>query len=116
MGSVLFLAAWSVMMGPIQYSKPALSQLRLHTCICIIYADDATVQHLISGPRLPFTAAYFGSIALTLYFSLGVSLPCPNILALTRTKLAQPLSTYPMHSHLFNYRPFSSCSLLTTSA
>ncbi|KAF2622168.1 SFT2-domain-containing protein [Macroventuria anomochaeta] len=49
MGSVLFLAAWSVMMGPIQY-----------------------VQHLISGPRLPFTAAYFGSIALTLYFSLGL--------------------------------------------
>ncbi|KAH6614855.1 Got1/Sft2-like family-domain-containing protein [Boeremia exigua] len=49
MGSVLFLAAWSVMMGPMQY-----------------------VQHLISGPRLPFTAAYFGSIALTLYFSLGL--------------------------------------------
>ncbi|KAF1924427.1 SFT2-domain-containing protein [Didymella exigua CBS 183.55] len=49
MGSLLFLAAWSVMMGPIQYA-----------------------QHLISGPRLPFTAAYFGSIALTLYFSLGL--------------------------------------------
>jgi hypothetical protein len=31
------------------------------------------VQHLLSGPRLPFTAAYFGSIALTLYFSIGVS-------------------------------------------
>jgi hypothetical protein len=30
-------------------------------------------QHLMSTPRLPFTAAYFGSIALTLYFSLGVS-------------------------------------------
>lgn len=26
MGSVLFLAAWSVMMGPIQYGKQALSQ------------------------------------------------------------------------------------------
>ncbi|KAJ4336520.1 protein transport protein sft2 [Didymella glomerata] len=49
MGSVLFLAAWAVMMGPIQYA-----------------------QHLISGPRLPFTGAYFGSIALTLYFSLGL--------------------------------------------
>ncbi|KAF2866683.1 Got1/Sft2-like family-domain-containing protein [Massariosphaeria phaeospora] len=48
MGSVLFLASWAVMMGPIQY-----------------------VQHLVSGPRLPFTAAYFGSIALTLYFSLA---------------------------------------------
>ncbi len=31
------------------------------------------MQHLASGPRLPFTAAYFGSIGLTLYFSLGVS-------------------------------------------
>jgi len=49
MGSVLFLASWAVMMGPLQY-----------------------VQHLLSGPRLPFTAAYFGSIALTLYFSLGL--------------------------------------------
>ncbi|KAH7414009.1 Got1/Sft2-like family-domain-containing protein [Phaeosphaeria sp. MPI-PUGE-AT-0046c] len=49
MGSVLFLGAWGVLMGPIQY-----------------------FQHLISGPRLPFTAAYFGSIALTLYFSLGL--------------------------------------------
>ena len=34
----------------------------------------AYVQHLISTPRLPFTAAYFGSIALTLYFSLGASI------------------------------------------
>ncbi|KAB2568732.1 Vesicle transport protein Got1/SFT2-like protein [Lasiodiplodia theobromae] len=49
MGSVLFLASWAVMMGPMQY-----------------------VQHLTSGPRLPFTATYFGSIALTLYFSLGL--------------------------------------------
>lgn len=31
-------------------------------------------RHLVSGPRLPFTAAYFGSIALTLYFAIGV---CP---------------------------------------
>jgi hypothetical protein len=33
------------------------------------------VRHLISGSRLPFTAAYFGSIAMTLYFAIGVS-PC----------------------------------------
>lgn len=30
-------------------------------------------RHLVSGARLPFTAAYFGSIALTLYFAVGVS-------------------------------------------
>jgi Got1/Sft2-like family len=31
------------------------------------------LQHLTSGPRLPFTTAYFGSIALTIYFAVGVS-------------------------------------------
>jgi len=49
LGSVLFLASWAAMMGPWTY-----------------------VLHLISTPRLPFTAAYFGSIGLTLYFSLGL--------------------------------------------
>lgn len=34
----------------------------------------AYATHLMSAPRLPFTAAYFGSIALTLYFSLGVGI------------------------------------------
>lgn len=32
-------------------------------------------MHLISGPRLPFTATYFGAIALTIYFAVGVSVP-----------------------------------------
>jgi hypothetical protein len=50
MGSLLFLASWAFMMGPWIY-----------------------IQHLTSTPRLPFTAAYFGSIGLTLYFSVGVS-------------------------------------------
>ncbi|TAQ87937.1 hypothetical protein B7494_g3742 [Chlorociboria aeruginascens] len=49
LGSVLFLASWAVMMGPWTYA-----------------------QHLTSTPRLPFTTAYFGSIGLTLYFSLGL--------------------------------------------
>jgi hypothetical protein len=38
-------------------------------------------QHLTSGSRLPFTAAYFGTIALTMYFAVGVSsafLICDN--------------------------------------
>lgn len=30
-------------------------------------------QHLTTGTRLPFTAAYFGTIALTMYFAVGVS-------------------------------------------
>lgn len=49
LGSVLFLASWAAMMGPMTY-----------------------IRHLMSTPRLPFTAAYFGSIALTLYFSIGL--------------------------------------------
>ncbi|OGE47742.1 hypothetical protein PENARI_c037G01499 [Penicillium arizonense] len=48
-GSVLFLLSWAVLMGPWSYAK-----------------------HLVSGSRLPFTAAYFGSIALTLYFAIGL--------------------------------------------
>ncbi|KAK3394563.1 Got1/Sft2-like family-domain-containing protein [Podospora didyma] len=49
LGSVLFLASFAAMMGPWAY-----------------------LQHLASTPRLPFTAAYFGSLGLTLYFSVGL--------------------------------------------
>lgn len=34
------------------------------------------IKHLMSPARLPFTAAYFGSLGLTLYFSVGV---CPSL-------------------------------------
>lgn len=50
-GSLLFISSFGAVMGPRTY-----------------------VQHLTSGSRLPFTAAYFGSIALTIYFSVGVSI------------------------------------------
>ncbi|KXS98046.1 hypothetical protein AC578_8785 [Pseudocercospora eumusae] len=30
------------------------------------------LRHLVSQERLPFTATYFGSIALTLYFAVGL--------------------------------------------
>ncbi|KAK5134451.1 hypothetical protein LTR08_006498 [Meristemomyces frigidus] len=49
MASVLFLSSWAVMMGPLVYAR-----------------------HLMSAERLPFTATYLGSIALTLYFALGL--------------------------------------------
>ncbi|ETI22188.1 hypothetical protein G647_06261 [Cladophialophora carrionii CBS 160.54] len=48
-GSLMFLSSWAVLMGPMQYT-----------------------MHLISGPRLPFTAAYFGSIIMTIYFAVGL--------------------------------------------
>jgi hypothetical protein len=62
-GSALFLASWAVLMGPMQYA-----------------------QHLVSGTRLPFTVAYFGSIALTMYFAIGVS---PNFITESTPSLPQ---------------------------
>ncbi|EMF17122.1 protein transport protein SFT2 [Sphaerulina musiva SO2202] len=49
MASMLFLGSWAILMGPMVY-----------------------VRHLVSQERLPFTATYFGSIALTLYFAVGL--------------------------------------------
>ncbi|KAK4560473.1 protein transport protein sft2 [Recurvomyces mirabilis] len=38
----------------------------------VLTSDIRTIaRHLVSAERLPFTATYFGSIALTLYFALG---------------------------------------------
>ncbi|PPQ71984.1 hypothetical protein CVT26_007140 [Gymnopilus dilepis] len=48
LGSILVMFGFSVLIGPINHLK-----------------------HLISRERLPFSAVYFGSLALTLYFSLG---------------------------------------------
>lgn len=58
LGSLLFLCSFAAVMGPMAYA-----------------------QHLVSGPRLPFTAGYFGTIGLTLYFAIGLrstilTLPC----------------------------------------
>lgn len=49
--------------------------------ILLLIAHQYLAQHLLSGPRLPFTAAYLGSIVLTLYFSVGVRvlLPCHDL-------------------------------------
>ncbi|KAF3355563.1 hypothetical protein VDGD_08824 [Verticillium dahliae] len=49
LGSIFFLASFAAMMGPMAY-----------------------IRHLGSAERLPFTSAYFGSLGLSLYFSLGL--------------------------------------------
>jgi Got1/Sft2-like family len=33
------------------------------------------IKHLVSAPRIPFTAAYFVSLGMTLYFAVGVCVP-----------------------------------------
>jgi Got1/Sft2-like family len=38
----------------------------------VLQGPWAYIKHLVSGPRIPFTTAYFGSLGLTLYFSIGV--------------------------------------------
>lgn len=78
LGSLLFLASWAVMLGPMTY-----------------------INHLISGPRLPFTAAYLGSIGLTLYFSLGLKstlLTLPSALFQLACLLWYLVSYFPMGS------------------
>lgn len=57
-GSLLFISSFAALQGPLQYG-----------------------QHLLSGNRLPFTAAYFGSMAATLYFSIGLNSTILTILA-----------------------------------
>jgi len=86
LGSALFLASWAAMMGPWNY-----------------------VSHLMSTPRLPFTAAYFGSIALTLYFSLGLG---SNILTLISSLVQLACLIW----YLVSYFPMGSSGLrLATS-
>ncbi|KAF8474781.1 SFT2 domain protein [Kalaharituber pfeilii] len=57
-GSLLFLASWAILQGPMTYAR-----------------------HLFSQQRLPFTAAYFGAIGGTLWFSIGLKSTFLTLLA-----------------------------------
>lgn len=104
LGSILFLSSFAAMMGPWAY-----------------------LQHLASTPRLPFTAAYFGSLGLTLYFSIGVSQVCllriPTAL-LTSAQLHSTLLTLfacliqlgALAWYLVSYFPMGSSSLRLVSS
>jgi len=59
-----------------EYSFPWQVRISL-MCVCVHRVSFAALQgpvpyikHLMSPARLPFTAAYFGSLGLTLYFSV----------------------------------------------
>jgi hypothetical protein len=54
------------------------------------YLIGKDIKHICSAERMPFSLAYFGSLGLTLFFAIGVSLqlsfllptsPYPNLLA-----------------------------------
>lgn len=90
MGSMLFLASWAVLMGPVQYA-----------------------QHLISAPRLPFTAAYFGSITLTLVFAVKVSVHSPSLTSYVACGFR--LDPYPSTLHSLVVAAFETCLLTSLS-
>lgn len=95
---MLFLASFAAVMGPMNY-----------------------VYHLLSTPRLPFTTAYFGSIALTLVFALKVSfaiagdcLDCANAQQLHSTILtlfAALIQLACLAWYLVSYFPMGSTGL-----
>ena len=80
-GSLLFLSSFAAMMGPMAY-----------------------VQHLLSGPRLPFSAAYFGSLVMSIYFSIGLQ---STILTL----IAAIIQIACLIWYLVSYFPMGSSSL-----
>jgi hypothetical protein len=102
MASALFLGSWAALMGPMIYGMSARKAASLRNisptpsfdpsrrscgcgCSCnptrqslvpLLLTTDPSAKHLLSQERLPFTATYFGSIGLTLYFAVGVRC-CP---------------------------------------
>jgi hypothetical protein len=58
---------------PIVWLSSLLHPTRQNSTSIVLTADP-TAKHLLSQERLPFTATYFGSIGLTLYFAVGVRL------------------------------------------
>ncbi|KAF8762015.1 Methylmalonate-semialdehyde dehydrogenase [Rhizoctonia solani] len=49
----------------------SLGSLLVMFGFCVLIGPVNQIKHLLSKDRLPFSAAYFGSLGLTLYFSLG---------------------------------------------
>lgn len=60
-GSLLFLFRYSLE-----------SRVILMDSFAALQGPVPYIKHLLSPTRVPFTAAYFGSLAATLYFSIGV--------------------------------------------
>ena len=83
-GSLLFISSFAALQGPVAY-----------------------IKHLASGPRLPFTACYFGSMALTLYFSIGLG---STIL----TIVAAAVQIVALLWYLVSYFPMGKTNLLAS--
>ena len=60
----------SAFSGLPQIATPPYSHLK-NNSFSILIGPLAHLKHLVSAERLPFSAVYFGSLGLTLYFALG---------------------------------------------
>lgn len=83
LGSLLFIISFGVLQGPLNYAL-----------------------HLISPARLPFSIAYFGSIILTLVFSIGMKSTILTIFAAIIQVLAAiwyTVSYFPMGSQSLKF-------------
>lgn len=69
----------------------------------------------MSGPRLPFTAAYFSSIGLTLYFAVGVSeFPFFILQMLRHPPFCLPRDNHPVEYTLLLYSHVFRCARISS--
>jgi len=64
------IPALIVWLGCLRPSPHSLAHVWIKIRVLTVYLCSA--KHLVSQERLPFTATYFGSIGLTLWFAVGV--------------------------------------------
>jgi hypothetical protein len=71
-GSLLFLCRYS----PARpfYSILFWREFDVNGSFAALQGPVPYIKHLLSPTRVPFTTAYFGSLAATLYFSIGVNI------------------------------------------
>lgn len=64
-----------VMFGYVDRRAHAIALLPCFFSFSILIGPINHLKHLITAERLPFTAVYFSSLGLTLYFAMGVRHP-----------------------------------------
>jgi hypothetical protein len=90
-----------------------ISQTLIRFLFMAIFARyPSDLKHLMSQERLPFSLTYFGSLGLTLYFAIGVSVD--GGLGTRRNPRAEECSLFSFHSRSFscfcNPHPYTICT------
>jgi hypothetical protein len=77
----------------------------LQPVVPLLLTTDPSAKHLLSQERLPFTATYFGSIGLTLYFAVGVRCPLSSHhISLHYTTPSTAVSSLPIAHSIINHK------------